>query len=32
MAFFSGYRATYGERAGLMMTIESPGCAPPRFW
>ena len=21
-----------GERASLMMTIESPGCAPPRFW
>lgn len=28
----AGYRATYGERASLMITIESPGCAPPRFW
>ena len=28
----AGYRATYGQAAGLMMTVESPGCAPPRYW
>eukprot|EP01050_Picozoa_sp_SAG11_P005763 SAG11_NODE_418_length_9653_cov_2.465564_6_plen_561_part_00 len=27
-----GFRATYGERATLMLSSEAPGCAPPRFW
>jgi microcystin degradation protein MlrC len=28
----AGYRATYGPRAGLMLTVDYPGCSPPRFW
>ena len=28
----AGFRATYGERAGLMMSISMPGCAPPTYW
>jgi hypothetical protein len=28
----AGYRATYGEAAGLMLTVDYPGCAPPRYY
>jgi microcystin degradation protein MlrC len=27
-----GFRATYGRSAALILSCESPGCAPPRFW
>ena len=28
----AGFRATYGERAGLMVSADAAGCAPAKFW
>eukprot|EP00038_Savillea_parva_P009596 m.184596 g.184596 ORF g.184596 m.184596 type:complete len:553 (+) comp16182_c0_seq1:60-1718(+) len=28
----AGFRATYGPHAGLLMSSDAPGCAPPQFW
>ena len=28
----AGFRATYGERAGLMLSADAAGCAPAKFW
>ena len=28
----AGFRATYGERASLMISADAAGCAPAKFW
>jgi microcystin degradation protein MlrC len=28
----AGFRATYGPHAGLLLSADAKGCAPPQFW
>ena len=28
----AGFRATYGPHAGLLLSADARGCAPPQFW